>query len=109
MAFSSAIHSTKKYRLGTQLKDANGGVWVYGQGVASTVAGDFVVFDKSWQSSRLTTSSAGGPVGVAGAALVALDGRMAKPGGGNPLLALISMTSPQMAKRGVALSTTPRG
>lgn len=71
MAFSSAIHSTKKYRLGTQLKDANGGVWVYGQGVASTAAGDFVVFDKSWQSSRLTTSSAGGPVGVAGAALVA--------------------------------------
>lgn len=71
MAFNSAIHSVKKYRLGTRLKDASGGEWVYGVGVASTVAGDFVVFDKAWQSARLTTSSAGGPIGVAGAALVA--------------------------------------
>lgn len=70
-SFSTSIHSTKKYRLGTRLQDANGSVWMYGQGVASTAKGDFVVFDKNFQSARLTASSAGGPIGVAGAALVA--------------------------------------
>lgn len=69
--FTTSLHTTKKYRLGTQLKDASNNVWVYGKGVASTVAGDFVVFDKTWQSARLTNSSAGGPIGVAGAAITA--------------------------------------
>lgn len=64
-----AVHLTKRFRLGTQKKDIAGNVYVYAKGVASTAVGDFVVFDETFTTARLSTSTAvAAPAAVAMAA-----------------------------------------
>jgi hypothetical protein len=54
--FYNQIHTTKKYRLGTEKTDPSGNVWKYLKGVASLAAGDFVQYDKDGVTVRSTTT-----------------------------------------------------
>jgi hypothetical protein len=68
MAFYDDVHSTKKYRLGTQKKDNDGNIYIYLKGVASTVAGSVVTFDEA-HVTTLAVANAQGRVAVAKAAV----------------------------------------
>lgn len=70
MATWTDIHTSKRFRLGTEKQDPNGNVYVYLQGVGSVVANDWVVFDESGVTARLTTGAApGAPLAIAQAAI----------------------------------------
>src|SRR5687767_3501299 len=62
------VHSVKKYRIGTEKKDAAGNTYVYLKGVASLVAGDAVTFDEAG-ATALLAANAIGPVAFAMAAV----------------------------------------
>lgn len=49
-----AISTTKNHALGTRAFDQGGNEYVYLEGVASTVAGDWVVFDEAFLTARAT-------------------------------------------------------
>jgi hypothetical protein len=66
-AFHEDVHSVRKFRLGTRTKDIQGNEYIYLKGVASTVAGDWVVYDEAFATIRMVTTSIG-PVGIAKAA-----------------------------------------
>lgn len=68
MAFYTAVDATRKYRLGTRIKDSAGNEYIYLKGVASTVAGSWVSFDEA-HISTLLAADAVGRVGVANAAV----------------------------------------
>lgn len=63
--FYQAIHLKKRFRLGTVKGSVGGGRYMYVSGGASVAAGDFVVLDKSYAMTQLSTSSNGGVIGVA--------------------------------------------
>lgn len=63
MAFYSKIDTAKKNRLGTLRKDYAGNVYVYGKGVSSLAAGDWVTYDEVFAPSRLV-GNAIGPVAI---------------------------------------------
>lgn len=66
---TGAVHTEKKHPLGTMAVE--GGNWyTYLEGVASTVAGDWVSFDENHATTRLI-ANAKGRVGIAMAAIVA--------------------------------------
>lgn len=69
MAFTDAIHTTKRFKLGTR-KRLDNKEFIYLQGVASTVAGSWVSFDEAGLT-ILAVANAQGRVGVAMAATVA--------------------------------------
>jgi hypothetical protein len=65
------VHSTKQNDLGTIARASDGCDYIYLQGVANTVAGDWVNFKQGvWTTARLTTTMRGG-VAIATAAVVA--------------------------------------
>lgn len=65
---TSVIDTTLKHPLGTRAQDVNGNEYIYLQGVASTVAGDWVVFDEA----HLTTRTVANSLGRAGVAMAAV-------------------------------------
>ena len=62
--FYQAIHLTKRFRLGTIKTDVAGNQYRYGSGIGSTAAGDWVVFDSGYATTRLTNAVNGGLAGV---------------------------------------------
>lgn len=70
-AFYDQVHSTKKFRLGTRVKDTAGREFIYLTGVASTVATDWVSFDEAHITIR-TVANAKGRVAIAMAAVDAV-------------------------------------
>lgn len=67
---TSIVDTTLKHPLGTRAIDVDGNEYIYLQGVASTAAGSWVVFDEA-HLTTLTVANALGRVGVAMAAIVA--------------------------------------
>jgi len=67
---TDVVDTEAKVQVGTTQVDANGNVYVYGKGVASCVAGDWVSFDEAMQATLLV-ANAKGRVGVAMDALIA--------------------------------------
>ena len=67
MAFYTNVDATKKFRLGTRIKD-KGNEYIYLQGVASVVDGDWVVFDHLHVTTRAIADEQG-RVGIANAAV----------------------------------------
>lgn len=68
MAWYDNVDASKKFRLGTQKKSVDGKTFVYCKGVSSLAANEWVTWDENYALSRLSTSSAAGPVGIAQAA-----------------------------------------
>lgn len=68
MAFSDAVHTERKFRLGTRIKDNAGNEFIYLKGVASTVQGSWVSFDEA-HVTTLLAANAKGRVAVAQAAV----------------------------------------
>lgn len=68
MAFFDNVDATKKFRLGTRVKDVAGNEYIYLQGVASTVAEDWVVYDEAHVTTR-TVANSKGSVAIAMAAV----------------------------------------
>lgn len=68
MAFYDDVHATKKFRLGTRVKDSAANEYIYLTGVGSTVAGDVVAFDELHITTRLLQATIG-RVAVAKAAV----------------------------------------
>lgn len=68
MPFSTAVHATRKYRLGTRIKNADNVEFIYLKGVTATAAGSWVSFDEA-HISTLLVANAVGRVGVAQAAV----------------------------------------
>lgn len=58
-----AIHTTKRYGLGTTRTDADGNIYVYMKGVASTVSGSWVTYDETF-ATALLVANAIGPVAI---------------------------------------------
>lgn len=67
---TSVVDTTLKHPLGTRAFDADGNEYIYLTGVASTVAGSWVVFDEA-HLTTLTVANVKGRVGIAMAAIVA--------------------------------------
>lgn len=67
-AWYQAIHATKRFRVGTEKKDIGGATFVYAQGVASLVAGDWVTFNGTYVPVRLVDTPLTGVVGVSASA-----------------------------------------
>lgn len=67
---TSVVDTTLKHPLGTRARDVDGNEYIYLQGVASTVAGSWVVFDEA-HLTTLTVANVKGRVGIAMAAIVA--------------------------------------
>lgn len=63
-----AIHTSKRFRLGTIKTAANGNQYIYLKGVASLAQYDWVAFDELFATERLVAASIGG-VGIAQAAV----------------------------------------
>ena len=69
MAFYDDVHTTKRFRLGTRVKDVAGNEYIYLTGVASTVDKDWVTFDEV----HITTRAAAGGKGRVAIANAAVD------------------------------------
>lgn len=63
MGFETNVDTTKKFRLGTIKKDIAGNEYIYLAGVASNASGEWLVWDESFATTRLTADEVG-PVGV---------------------------------------------
>lgn len=63
MAWYEEIDTVKKFPLGHRNKDVNGNEYVYLKGVASNAAGEWLVWDEDYATTRLTADEVG-PVGV---------------------------------------------
>lgn len=68
-AFTDAVHSTKRFKLGTT-RIVNGNEFIYLQGVAATVVGSWVTFTSAGVTTLLVAAGKG-RVGIAMAATVA--------------------------------------
>ena len=69
MAFYDEVHEgSKKFRLGTRVRDKAGNEFIYLQGVGSTLANSWVTFDEA-HVSTLAVANAKGRVAIAGAAI----------------------------------------
>ena len=69
---TAAIDTSKKHELGARAFDTDGNEFIYLTGIASTIAGSWVIFDEDHLTSLVTnavTSSAVGRVGIAMAAI----------------------------------------
>ena len=66
MAFYDKVDTTKKFRLGTRVRQ-NGNEFIYLKGVASTAAGSWVFFDADG-TTTLTVANSKGRVGISMAA-----------------------------------------
>lgn len=64
------IDTSLKTNLGTRALDVDGNEYVYLQGIASTVAGDWVVYDEDYLTTRLVSGEVG-PIAIAMAAITA--------------------------------------
>lgn len=63
--FYNQIHTTKRFRLGTEKTDVAGNVWKYLKGVASLAAGDFVQYSVAGVTVRaLSTTPTTGAVAM---------------------------------------------
>ena len=67
---TGALDASAITKLGTRAFDTEGSEWVYLLGVASTGAGNSVVFDENFATTRIVANEVG-PVAIAGAAIVA--------------------------------------
>lgn len=67
-ANTSTVDSSQQIAVGTRGFDGSGNEYIYASGVASTVAGDWVVFDENFATTRLVANEVG-PVGIAMAAV----------------------------------------
>lgn len=67
MAFYDNVDTTKKFRLGTRKRDVAGNEYIYLAGVASNAAGEWLVWDEDFATTRLIADEVG-PVGVSMAA-----------------------------------------
>lgn len=67
---TSIVDTTLKHALGTRAIDVDGNEYIYLQGIGSTVAGSWVVFDEA-HLTTLTVANVKGRVGIAMAAIVA--------------------------------------
>lgn len=63
-----AIHTSKRYRVGTEKKDVSGAVFVYAPGVASLAVGDWVTFNGKYIPVRLVDTPLTGLVGISASA-----------------------------------------
>lgn len=64
-----AVHASKRYRLGTIKTAIDGSQWLYGKGVASLAAGDWVLFNAgTYAPVRMTDTPLTGQVAISGAA-----------------------------------------
>lgn len=66
----NATSTTQQHPLGTRVWDTQGNNYVYLQGVASTVVGNFVTFNHNFATTRIAADAVG-PVAVAKSACVA--------------------------------------
>lgn len=64
------VDTTKRNPLGSRAVDEAGNEYIYLEGVASTLARDWVVYDELFTTAR-TTATTEGPVAIASAAIVA--------------------------------------
>ena len=69
MAYTEAIDTYKKYGLGKKKVDADGNIYLYMKGVASTASGSWVTYDEDY-ATALLTANAVGPVAISMAANV---------------------------------------
>ena len=69
---TSIVDTTQLAELGSRGVDASGNEFVYLQGTASTVAGDWVVYDENYSTTRLTADEVG-PVAIAMATVTAVS------------------------------------
>ena len=67
---TSIIDTALQQQLGTRAMDVDGNEYIYLEGVASTVAGDWVTFDENYITTRAIANGKG-RVGIAMAAIVA--------------------------------------
>lgn len=67
MAWYEDVHSAKRFRLGTRKNDVAGNEYIYLAGVTSNASGEWLVWDESFATTRLTADEVG-PVGVSMAA-----------------------------------------
>lgn len=68
----TSIDTTAQNALGTEARDNLGNVYIYLKGVASVIAGSWVIYDEAYATVGLDTGAAEvGPVAVAQAAVVA--------------------------------------
>jgi len=65
---TSVVDASQVHPLGTRGWDTSGNEYVYLKGVGSTVAGDHVVFDENYATTRLVADEVG-PVAIAMAAI----------------------------------------
>ena len=65
---TTIVDTSKLAELGLRSVDKNGNEFIYLQGVASTVAGDWVVYNEDYETTRLTANEVG-PVAIAMAAI----------------------------------------
>lgn len=65
---TTIVDTTQKAELGTRAWDSNGNEFIYLQGVGSTVAGDWVVFDEDYATTRVVADEVG-PIAIAMAAV----------------------------------------
>jgi hypothetical protein len=63
MAWYTDVDSSKKFRLGTRKRDVAGNEYIYLAGVTSNASGEWLVWDESFATTRLTADEVG-PVGV---------------------------------------------
>lgn len=64
------VHATQLNPLGAVRQFSDGNHYIYLRGVASTGANDWVVFDDTYQTTRMVATSAG-PAAIASAAIIA--------------------------------------
>jgi len=67
---TSIVDTAQKHPLGTRAMDPDGNEYIYMQGVASCVAGDWVFFDENHVTTR-TVANAQGRIAIAMAAIAA--------------------------------------
>lgn len=69
MAFQTNVDTSRKFRVGTEVKDKSGNVYIYLKGVTSCAAGDWVSFNTSSYVAVRLVADAVGRVGIAMAAV----------------------------------------
>lgn len=84
------IDTTQRNVLGQVEKDDSGNEFIYLKGVASLVAGDFVVYDGTYATTRAVNTPVTGPVAMACAAVLANQYGWFQIGGVTPATANIA-------------------
>lgn len=111
-AWYQAIHTAKRYRVGTRKKDVAGNEFLYAQGVASLALGDWVTFNGAWVPVRLVDTPLTGNVGISLSANTAttsfswylVQGTSASVPG---LAGLVALTTTSTDKAACSQSATP--